>query len=210
MMNLCHRKIAGEIALNFKKIRQGAKGNTLLTEKVEQLGQILERVKKLEPDFAWTAAREDGVEPSEVEFEEINREAFLLMREAFQQCEAELREAKLLLEEERELRTSMQEILNRITETMQDKINDRVSFKMDLIAQRAEECGVDMAFCQDILKGNHREPEPEAVSSSISIDLSDISTLIFTSKKPPAKTSARQASKPKREAMAPKDRKSVV
>jgi len=143
------RAAASEIAANFSLIQTHAE-EVNVTEKVEQLESILEKIKKEDPEFGWASKESVSEVEAEPDFE-VSREAFLLLREAFSQCEAELREVKIRLEEESTLRRNMQEMVGTLTDSMQTRVKAQVEFKLNIIKERAAERGIDMSFCEDVM-----------------------------------------------------------
>lgn len=78
------------------------------------------------------------------ELEGLSKEAYILTREALQQCEAELKELRNKLEEERILRQSMQHIIVNMADTMHTQIDERVKIHVDKVM---DSDSVDLEFC---------------------------------------------------------------
>ena len=110
----------------------------------------MKKIKKEDPEFGWASKESVSEVEAEPDFE-VSREAFLLLREAFSQCEAELREVKIRLEEESTLRRNMQEMVGTLTDSMQTRVKAQVEFKLNIIKERAAERGIDMSFCEDVM-----------------------------------------------------------
>ena len=90
-----------------------------------------------------------------IQNEEVNKEAFLTLREGLQQCEEELLEVKVRLDEETHLRKSMQLILIQLADQMQTQIDTCVQVKLDMILQQVRESlDIDQEFCDMLLSGN--------------------------------------------------------
>ena len=98
-----------------------------------------------EADFDW----EELQKPKEIvldntEFDGVSREAFILVREALQLCEDELKELRHKLEEERILRKSMQHIIVNLADSMHFHIDEAVKRHVETIRHTE---GVDKEFC---------------------------------------------------------------
>lgn len=149
--NKALRTIATVIAPNYKVIQELSRE---VPEKMEIMKDIIYKINNLEPIGCVKSEQEknnnSNTSDDDTDFE-FSRESFLFLREAFKQCEAELKETKIRLEEETMLRRSMQAVVLELADSIHAQIDQRVAIKMGLIEEKSKgDKGLDI--CDEILR----------------------------------------------------------